>query len=150
MKELITKEGYDLLQEELNYYLKVRRPLLAENLKYATELGDLRENAEYDAALMEYDEVETKIYKLERSLNNSIIVKNDSNNLGSIFKIEYEDKEVEAITLVGPSEVSPLENKISYVSPIGEKLISSKVGDELSYFINEYECHFKVLDISKN
>ena len=64
MKEILTYEGYQKLSKKLEYLKLVRRQELAEHLKFATDLGDLRENAEYDAALMEYEEVESTIYKL--------------------------------------------------------------------------------------
>ena len=85
MKEMITKEGLEALKEKLDYLKKVRRIEIAESLKYATDLGDLPENAEYDAALMEYDEIEYQIAKLEYILNNHVIMESKT------YKVKFDD-----------------------------------------------------------
>ena len=91
MKEMITKEGLEALMQKLDYLKKVRRIEIAESLKYATELGDLPENAEYDAALMEYDEIEYQIAKLEYILNNHIIMESKT------YKVKFDDGEIEEL-----------------------------------------------------
>lgn len=149
MKEFITQDGYDRLIKELQYLKTTRRQEIAESLKYATELGDLRENAEYDAALMEYDEIETKIYKIEKSLKHIQIVNNTNNkkiNIGSRCKIKYEDGDIVEYTIVGPSEIDCMNNKISYLSPIGSSLLNKKAKEKikidtgnLSYYIQVEE-----------
>ena len=145
MKEILTYEGYQKLSEKLEYLKLVRRQELAEHLKFATDLGDLRENAEYDAALMEYEEVESTIYKLEKCLSNCIVVNNNDKNLvsiGSIVSIKY-DTEFEEYNIVGPSEVDSLNNKISYKSKVGSLLLGKKVG----YIINVDSIIIDILDI---
>ena len=145
MKEILTYEGYQKLSKKLEYLKLVRRQELAEHLKFATDLGDLRENAEYDAALMEYEEVESTIYKLEKCLSNCIVVNNNDNNLvsiGSIVSIKY-DEEYEEYIIVGPSEVDPLNNKISYNSKVGSLLLGKKVSD----IINIDSSIIEILDI---
>ena len=145
MKEILTYEGYQKLSEKLEYLKLVRRQELAEHLKFATDLGDLRENAEYDAALMEYEEVESTIYKLEKCLSNCIVVNNNDKNLvsiGSIVSIKY-DTEFEEYNIVGPSEVDSLNNKISYKSKVGSLLLGKKVGD----IINIDSSIIEILDI---
>lgn len=145
MKEILTYEGYQKLSKKLKYLKLVRRQELAEHLKFATDLGDLRENAEYDAALMEYEEVESTIYKLEKCLSNCTVVNNNDNNLvsiGSIVSIKY-DLEFEEYNIVGPSEVDPLNNKISYNSKVGSLLLGKKVGD----IINIDSSIIEILDI---
>lgn len=145
MKEILTYEGYQELSKKLEYLKLVRRQELAEHLKFATDLGDLRENAEYDAALMEYEEVESKIYKLEKCLSNCIIANNNDNNvvsIGNIVSIKY-DTDFEEYNIVGPSEVDPLNNKISYKSVVGSLLLGKKIGD----IINIDDSVIEVLDI---
>ena len=145
MKEILTYEGYQKLSEKLEYLKLVRRQELAEHLKFATDLGDLRENAEYDAALMEYEEVESTIYKLEKCLSNCIVVNNNDKNLvsiGSIVSIKY-DTEFEEYNIVGPSEVDSLNNKISYKSKVGSLLLGKKVSD----IINIDSSIIEILDI---
>ena len=145
MKEILTYEGYQKLSKKLEYLKLVRRQELAEHLKFATDLGDLRENAEYDAALMEYEEVESTIYKLEKCLSNCIVVNNNDKNLvsiGSIVSIKY-DTEFEEYNIVGPSEVDTLNNKISYKSKVGSLLLGKKVSD----IINIDSSIIEILDI---
>ena len=145
MKEILTYEGYQKLSEKLEYLKLVRRQELAEHLKFATDLGDLRENAEYDAALMEYEEVESTIYKLEKCLSNCTVVSNNDKNLvsiGSIVSIKY-DTEFEEYNIVGPSEVDSLNNKISYKSKVGSLLLGKKVSD----IINIDSSIIEILDI---
>ena len=145
MKEILTYEGFQKLSKKLEYLKLVRRQELAEHLKFATDLGDLRENAEYDAALMEYEEVESTIYKLEKCLSNCIVVNNNDKNLvsiGSIVSIKY-DTEFEEYNIVGPSEVDSLNNKISYKSKVGSLLLGKKVSD----IINIDSSIIEILDI---
>ena len=145
MKEILTYEGFQKLSKKLEYLKLVRRQELAEHLKFATDLGDLRENAEYDAALMEYEEVESTIYKLEKCLSNCIVVNNNDKNLvsiGSIVSIKY-DTEFEEYNIVGPSEVDSLNNKISYKSKVGSLLLGKKIGD----IINIDSSIIEILDI---
>ena len=145
MKEILTYEGYQKLSKKLEYLKLVRRQELAEHLKFATDLGDLRENAEYDAALMEYEEVESTIYKLEKCLSNCTVVNNYDKNLvsiGSIVSIKY-DTEFGEYNIVGPSEVDSLNNKISYKSKVGSLLLGKKVGD----IINIDSSIIAILDI---
>ena len=141
MKEMITKEGLEALMQKLDYLKKVRRIEIAESLKYATELGDLPENAEYDAALMEYDEIEYQIAKLEYILNNHIIMESKT------YKVKFDDGEIEEFKLVGQNEVDVFENKISPSSMMGMELMNSKIGDYKQYEINGYISKFEVLDI---
>ena len=141
MKEMITKEGLEALMQKLDYLKKVRRIEIAESLKYATELGDLPENAEYDAALMEYDEIEYQIAKLEYILNNHIIMESKT------YKVKFDDGEIEEFKLVGPNEVDIFENKISPSSMMGMELMNSKIGDYRQYEVDGYISKFKVLDI---
>lgn len=141
MNEMITKEGLEALKEKLDYLKKVRRKEIAESLKYATELGDLPENAEYDAALMEYDEIEYQIAKLEYILNNHIIMESKT------YKVRFDDGEIEEFKLVGQNEVDVFENKISPSSMMGKELINSKIGDYRQYEVDGYISKFEVLDI---
>lgn len=141
MKEMITKEGLEALMQKLDYLKKVRRIEIAESLKYATELGDLPENAEYDAALMEYDEIEYQIAKLEYILNNHIIMESKT------YKVKFDDGEIEEFKLVGQNEVDIFENKISPSSMMGMELINSKIGDYRQYEVDGYISRFEVLDI---
>lgn len=130
---LLTAEGYLEVENELNELKTVRRPEIIKALKEARALGDLSENADYDAARNEQAQVEARIHDLEYMIENATIIKNgkkDKVSVGSAVTIEYiDDKEEENYLIVGSLEADPFENKISNESPIGKAIIGKKVND---------------------
>ncbi|HBH1936571.1 TPA: transcription elongation factor GreA, partial [Clostridioides difficile] len=123
---LLTQEGYDKLEEELENLKVVKRKEVAERIKVAISFGDLSENAEYDEAKKEQAQVEERILKLENMVRKAVIIdesKIDLNvvTIGSIVKVkdlEF-DEEVE-YTIVGSTEADPYDGKISNESPVGK------------------------------
>lgn len=146
MKEFLTESGYLDLKKELDFYTQVKRLELSESLRYASSLGDLRENAEFDAALQDYQEIETKIYKLKKTLDNCIIVKKEENiiNVGSTVTIK-EDEEITIYEIVAPSNVDPLNNKISYLSDFGSQIIGKKSNDIVTIKTNNLTYDIEIL-----
>lgn len=65
---------YTSLVKRLEFLKRIRRVEIADALRFATELGDLRENAEYDAAVDDYERVEREIYLLEKEIGEAFIV----------------------------------------------------------------------------
>ncbi len=130
---LLTAEGYLELETELNDLKINKRPEVIKALKEARALGDLSENADYDAARDEQAKLEGRIKELEYKLENAkIIQKNDTNTIGvgSTVVIKYlEDDEQEEYKIVGSLEADPFSNKISNESPIGAAIIGKKVND---------------------
>lgn len=129
----LTQEGLDELKRELNNLINVRRPKNIQSIKEARALGDLSENAEYDAARNEQAQIEGRIQQLEKMLENvSIIteVSTDVVNIGNTVKIKYiDDEEEDEYKIVGSQEADPFESKISNESPIAQALFEHKVGD---------------------
>ena len=129
----LTQEGLDELKNELDNLINVRRPENIQAIKEARSLGDLSENAEYDAARNEQAIVESKIAELEAMIENvSIIkdVKTDRVALGTSVKLKYiEDNEEDEYKIVGSQEADPFESRISNESPIAKALFDHKVGD---------------------
>lgn len=129
----LTEEGYQELKKELDELINVKRPLNIKAIKEARALGDLSENAEYDAARNEQAELEGRIKKLEQILENvSIIsdVDNDEVSIGNTVKIKYvDDGEVDEYQIVGSQEADPFASKISNESPIAKALLGRKVGE---------------------
>ncbi|MDX1377303.1 MAG: transcription elongation factor GreA [Anaerolineales bacterium] len=131
----LTKEGYQKLQEELDYLQKVKRKEVAERLHEAMEGGELIENAEYEAAKNEQAFVEGRIQELDVLLASAKIIedngkkKSDGVQLGSKVTIKEGNFEAEEFTLVGIAEANPREGKISNESPIGKAILGHKVGD---------------------
>ena len=133
-KIILTQEGYDKLQEEYKELINVKRPANIQAIKEARSLGDLSENAEYDAARNEQAELESRIKYLEKILDNGNyeIIKDkptDKVGIGSTVKIKYVDEEdEEEYTIVG-SQADPLLSKISNESPVAKALLDHKIGE---------------------
>ena len=133
-KTYVTEEGLAKIKAELDELKNVRRPEIIQALKEARALGDLSENAEYDAARSNQAECEAKIAELEAMIENIEVisdeVKKDKVQVGATVTIEYiEDKEEETYTIVGSKEVDLSQNKISNESPIAQAIIGGKTGE---------------------
>lgn len=129
----LTQEGLDTLKKELDDLINVRRPENVQAIKEARALGDLSENAEYDAARNEQAVIEARIKQLEKMLENvSIIsdVSTDFVSIGNTVAIKYvDDDEEDEYKIVGSQEANPFESRISNESPIAQALFNHKVGD---------------------
>lgn len=130
----LTEEGLKELKKELDNLINVRRPENIIAIKEARALGDLSENAEYDAARNEQAQIEGRIKQIEKMLENvSIIseVSKDKVGIGNTVAIKYveDDDEVEEYKIVGSQEANPFESRISNESPIAQALFNHKVGD---------------------
>ncbi len=145
----ITEKGKGDLEVELTD-LKSRRGEIAEKIAVARDFGDLRENAEYDAARKEQGLVETRIAEIEEILQNAEIIQSSDGSavvLGSTVELQSSDKTV-TYTVVGPVEADPLAGKISNESPIGKELMGKKVGDEVKIKTPKAEMIYIVKSIS--
>lgn len=131
----LTQEGLDELKKELENLINVKRPENIIAIKEARALGDLSENAEYDAARNEQAQIEARIKQLEKMLENASIiteVSKDKVSIGNTVSIKYvddDDDEVEKYKIVGSQEADPFESRISNESPIAQALFDHKVGD---------------------
>lgn len=147
----LTEEGLKAIQDELEYLKMVKRPEVINALKEARALGDLSENAEYDAARGEQATVEAKIVELESMIEHAVIiteVKTDKVSIGNSVKIEYvEDGETDEYSIVGSKEADPFNNRISNESPIAQAIIGKKVGDVATVASPNGEYQVKILEI---
>ena len=134
-KTLLTEQGYQELRNELDNLINVKRPENIKAIKDARALGDLSENAEYDAARNEQAEIEGRIAQLEKLLENVEIIdesKQDNSkvNIGNTVEIKYvEEDEFEEYQIVGSQEADPFAFKISNESPIAKAVLNRRVGD---------------------
>lgn len=128
----LTQKGFEELKKELDYLKLEKRPEVINALKDARALGDLSENAEYDAARSLQAEVEGRIAELEVMLDNAKIItetSTDKVSLGSTVVVKYiDDGEEEEYTIVGSKEADPFANKISNESPIAKAILGLEVG----------------------
>ena len=129
----LTQEGLDELKNELDNLINVKRPENIQAIKEARALGDLSENAEYDAARNEQAQIEGRIKQLEKMIENASIitdVSNDKVSIGNTVSIKYvDDDEEDEYKIVGSQEADPFESRISNESPIAKALFDHKVGD---------------------
>ena len=116
---LLTKEGYDKLEQELDYLKTTKRAEIAERIKVALGFGDLSENSEYDEAKNAQAENETKIAELENKIRYAKIIDESEIDtktvqVGNTVKLlDIEFNEEVSYTLVGSTEVDLSQNKIS-------------------------------------
>lgn len=147
----LTQSGLEEMQKELDYLKLEKRPEVINALKEARALGDLSENAEYDAARTEQAIVESKILELEAMIENAIVItdmKTDKVGLGSKVKIEYvEDSEMEEYSIVGSKEADPFQNKISNESPIARAIMNHAAGDIVTVESPNGKYQVKVVEI---
>ena len=132
-KIYLTEEGLNELKKELDYLKLEKRPEVINALKDARALGDLSENAEYDAARSEQASTEARIKELEKIMENAHIIKKGSTDkvsLGTTVKIKYvDDDDIEEYRIVGSKEADPSNNKISNESPIAMAIMNAKAGE---------------------
>ncbi len=129
----MTADGLEKLKTELDRLKSEERPKVLEALKDARALGDLSENAEYDAAREEQGLIESKIKEIEAIIEKANVVtkvNTDTVNIGVSVKLKYlEDGEIDTFDIVGSVEADPFENKISDESPIAQAVMNKKVKD---------------------
>ncbi len=152
---LLTQEGYDNLEKELEYLKTTERYEIAERIKVALGFGDLSENSEYDEAKNAQAANEAKIAELEEKIKYARVIDEaeidtDVVQVGNIVKVldmEF-DEEVE-YTIVGSTEVDLANNKISNESPIGKALLGKKKNKIVEVQAPVGTIKLKILKISK-
>ena len=152
---LLTQEGYDNLEKEVEYLKTEKRAEIAERIRVALGFGDLSENSEYDEAKNAQASNETKIAELENKLRYAKIIDESEVDtktvqIGNVVKVhdmEF-DEDIE-YTIVGSTEVDLSQNKISNESPIGAALLGSKKNQVVTVEAPAGTMQFKVLAIKK-
>jgi transcription elongation factor GreA len=151
----LTREGMRKLEEELEYLRTVRRQEVAHRLHEAMEGGDIQENAEYEDARNERAFVEGRILTLETILSKAVLIEDttgptDHVGLGSrvtVIEVNGEEGEPEHYYVVGSAEADPVGGRISNESPLGRRLMGSKVGDIVKVNAPDGLIHFKIVAI---
>ncbi|MBO4477726.1 MAG: transcription elongation factor GreA [Lachnospiraceae bacterium] len=152
-QKIITYSGLKQYEEELHNLKVYRRKEVAQKIKEAREQGDLSENAEYDAAKDEQRDLESRIEELEKLLKNVTVVdeediEKDKVSVGCkvvLYDFEY-DEELE-FSIVGSTEANSSQMMISNESPLGHALMGRKVGDTVSYEIDDGVAEYKIMNI---
>ena len=143
MKEVyLTQEGLEELKQRLDYLIVYLRGDVAQKLQHARELGDLSENAEYDAAKQEESQVASEIKELEERIKNAVIIEKSGTHkvsIGNTVTVEYlgeleEDEErVMQFQLVGETEADFAKGKLSNESPLGKAVVGKKTGEVVRF-----------------
>ncbi len=152
---LLTQEGYNNLEKELNYLRTEKRTEIADRIKIALGFGDLSENSEYDEAKNAQAENEVRIAELENKIRYAKIIDEKDidtetvqvGNIVHVFDMEFEE-EIE-YTIVGSTEVNLAENKISNESPLGKALIGAKKDQIIEVNAPAGIMKYKILSIKK-
>ena len=151
----LTPEGHDKLIEELDYLEKTKRREISKALEYARSLGDISENAEYDAAKNEQAHCEKKIAELKDKLSRARIIDPKQMPDGQVFigakvllKDLDTDEELEYM-LVSQEEADYEAGKISIESPVGKSLLQRKVNDIVEINVPAGKLRYKITKISR-
>ena len=152
---LLTQEGYDNLEKELEYLTTEKRAEIAERINIALGFGDLSENSEYDEAKNAQAANESKIAELENKLRYAKIIDESEIDtktvqVGNTVKVlDMEFNEEESYTIVGSTEVDLSQNKISNESPIGAALMGAKKGQIVEAQAPAGVIKYKIISITK-
>lgn len=152
---ILTQEGYNNLEKELNFLKTEKRADIADRIKVALGFGDLSENSEYDEAKNAQAENEVKIAELENKLRHAKIIDEKDidtetvqiGNKVKVLDVEFDEK-IE-YTIVGSTEVNLVENKISNESPLGEALLGAKKNQTVEVNAPAGVMKYKILSIKK-
>ncbi len=152
---VLTYEGLEKLEKELEELKTVKRKEIADKIKVALGFGDLSENSEYDEAKNEQAMVESRIVQLENMLKNAKVldddeITTDKVTIGSrVTVLDVEFNEEMEYSLVGSTEANPSLGKISDESPLGRALIGRSVGDEVEVAAPIGNLMYKIIHITK-
>lgn len=149
----LTADGRRKLEEELEFFVTVRRREVANRIHSAKEEGDITENAEYEDAKNEQAFVEGRILTLESMLKNAVLIEDngptgDRVSIGMrVTILEKGCNGPETYHIVGSAEVDPAAGRISNESPLGKALLGKKSGDEIEVQTPDGPVHFQIVNI---
>jgi transcription elongation factor GreB len=148
----ITKEGAELLKEELNQLWRIERPKVTQSVSEAAALGDRSENAEYIYGKKRLREIDRRVRYLTKRLEEVTIVSQIPENtdriyFGACVKLENNQGDITNYKLVGPDEIQPTKGCISVDSPIGKALLGKRRGDEIIIQSSQGKQNFSIAAI---
>ena len=152
---ILTQEGYDNLEKELEKLKTETRYEIAERIKVALGFGDLSENSEYDEAKNAQAQNEMKIAELEEKIKYARIIDDSEVDLdvvqvgNKVKLLDMEFNEEVEYTIVGSTEADLTQNKISNESPIGSALLGRKKKEIVEVQAPAGVIKYKIISISK-
>lgn len=150
---ILTQEGFDKLEAELEELKTTKRKETAERLKVAISYGDLKENFEYHSAKNDQSFMETRIKILENMIRNARVVQAESLDIttvqvgSTVILHDLEFSENVEYTVVGPAEADVTNHKISYESPLGKELLGKSTGATISVAAPSGLIQYELLEI---
>ena len=153
---ILTKEGKEKLEKELQELKTVRRKEVADRIKQAIYFGDISENSEYDDAKNEQAFIEGRIQELDMMLRNVQIIDEeitqaDVISIGSTVSVrDIELDELETYRIVGTVEADPMQNKISNESPVGASLLGKRAGDIVNVPAPIGTIQYEIVEVHTN
>ena len=156
---ILTQEGLEKLEQELEELKSVKRKEIAEKIKVALSFGDLSENSEYDEAKNEQAIMEARIADIEVTLKNVKVIdeselSNENIHVGSKVEVRVNNPrtgktDVYNYKIVGSNEADPLSGNISDESAVGKALLGHGIGDKIEVEVPAGTMEYEVLAISK-
>jgi transcription elongation factor GreA len=148
----LTAEGLAALHTELDELTNHRRPEVIQRIKSARELGDLSENADYEAARKEQSFLEGRVQQLEQMIKYAVMIEAHSEGgtevvLGSTVVIETDRHGEETFTIVGSTEADAAAGRISFTSPIGRALLGRHPGETIRVQVPAGTLDYKVVKV---
>ncbi len=152
-KYVLTPQGLKDTKKELDHRVNVLRPAIADKIFQATEQGDLSENAAYSAAMEEQHMNESKILELMDIVQNVQVARNTSRTSVDIGEqIVVQDmttKKKYTYVIVGEEEADPIQNRISFTSPMGRAFLGKKEGDIVAVELPTGPVKYKLISFGK-
>lgn len=148
----LTPDGLKKVQDELEFLTTEKRTEIAERLGFAIQQGDISENADYEVAKQEQAFNEGRIKDLEAVLRHAQLIESDvptdQVGVGNKVTVIEDGYDPETYTIVGPTEASPENGRISHESPVGSALLGKRVGDSVEISTPAGVLALTVSDIS--
>ncbi|MDQ4106878.1 MAG: transcription elongation factor GreA [Actinomycetota bacterium] len=152
-QELITPEGLEKLQKELEHLTEVRRREVADRIRQAREFGDISENSEYDDAKNEQYLLERRIGEIQRRIRSAKVVdpseaEADAVDLGTLVTLKPVDKgEERTFEIVGVNESDPTSGKLSHASPVGRAVLKRRVGERVTVSTPRGSTEYEIVNV---
>lgn len=145
----ISALGLQKIIDERENRIKVLRPEIAQKISDAKEMGDLSENFAYHEAKEQQAQNEMRIVDIQEMVANAVVVEEKVGGkigLGSTFIVDINGKQ-KTYEIVGENEASPMDGKISNVSPLGSAFMGKSVGDTVNAEVPSGTIVYKIAEV---